>query len=218
MKFLAALIHAAAAASSQAGIDPLALVFDSLAPDPLVTDPLDMGEIIAKYEKAGVQFRSPLAKDGCDAAAFNGVIDCNLGLKLEFVNFTIRTIHVPTNASLWLQADLCPSVDGLPKCENSSTPHARIPIQEFAEEVTFQWTPPSPIELRPYTRYWFTVFTNSETINEAPIWLNGAKEFTTTNDRYTDVRLGYTYYPGKEWSMRHLRDGRKVPSLQVYTS
>ncbi|RHX98621.1 hypothetical protein DYB25_009045 [Aphanomyces astaci] len=112
MKLLAALIHAAAAASSQAGADPLALVFDSLAPDPLVTDPLDMGEIIAKYEKAGVQFRSPLAKDGCDAAAFNGVIDCNLGLKLEFVNFTIRTIHVPTNASLWLQADLCPSVDG----------------------------------------------------------------------------------------------------------
>ncbi|RHY45789.1 hypothetical protein DYB34_010839 [Aphanomyces astaci] len=218
MKFLAALVHAAAAASSQAGAGPLALVFDSLAPqDPLATDPLDTGEIISKYELAGVQFRSPPAAEGCETASGSGDIDCTLGLKLEFVNFTIRTIHIPTNASMWLEADLCPSAEGLPKCENSST-SARIPIQEFAEEVTFQWTPASPIELRPYTRYWFTVFTNSETINEAPIWLNGAKEFTTTNDPNTDVRLGYTFFPGKEWSMRHLRDGRKVPSLQVYTS
>ncbi|RLO06952.1 hypothetical protein DYB28_000099 [Aphanomyces astaci] len=113
MKLLAALVHAAAAASTQAGAGALALVFDSLAPqDPLVTDPLDTGEIIAKYEKAGVQFRSPLAADGCDTASYSGVIDCTLGVKLEFVNFTVRTIHLPTNASLWLQADLCPSVDG----------------------------------------------------------------------------------------------------------
>ncbi|RQM19892.1 hypothetical protein B5M09_010526 [Aphanomyces astaci] len=30
---------------------------------------------------------------------------------LEFVNFTVRTIDIPTNASPWLQADLCPSVE-----------------------------------------------------------------------------------------------------------
>ncbi|RHY65447.1 hypothetical protein DYB30_004703, partial [Aphanomyces astaci] len=98
----------------------------------------------------------------------------------------------------------------------SCAPPARIPIQEFAEEVTFQWTP--PIELKPKTTYSFTVFSNGETINESPIWLNGANEFTTKNDPNADVRLAYTYYPGSDWSLRHLRDGRVVPSLQVYTS
>ncbi|RHY21310.1 hypothetical protein DYB26_008536 [Aphanomyces astaci] len=218
MKFLAALVHAAAAASSQAGAGPLELVFDSLAPqDPLATDPLDTGEIISKYELAGVQFRSPPAAEGCETASGSGDIDCTLGLKLEFVNFTIRTIHIPTNASMWLEADLCPSAEGVPTCITSNT-SARIPIQEFTEEVTFQWTPASPIELKPNTTYSFTVFSNGETINESPIWLNGAKEFTTKNDPNADVRLAYTFYPGNEWWPRHLRDGRKVPSLQVYTS
>ncbi|KAF0706095.1 hypothetical protein AaE_014269, partial [Aphanomyces astaci] len=205
MKFLAALVHAAAAASSQAGAGPLELVFDSLAPQ----DPLDTGEIISKYELAGVQFRSPPAAEGCETASGSGDIDCTLGLKLEFVNFTIRTIHIPTNASMWLEADLCPSAEGnqsphlftcapfkriyihesfllgVPTCITSNT-SARIPIQEFTEEVTFQWTPASPIELKPNTTYSFTVFSNGETINESPIWLNGAKEFTTKNDPNAD--------------------------------
>ncbi|RHZ29648.1 hypothetical protein DYB37_013208 [Aphanomyces astaci] len=77
---------------------------------------------------------------------------------------------------------------------------------------------PSPIGLQPNTTYSFTAFSNGESLDESPIWLEGAKAFTTTNDPNTDVRLAYTYYPGKEWWPRHLRDGRKVPSLQVYTS
>ncbi|KAF0708082.1 hypothetical protein AaE_013358 [Aphanomyces astaci] len=220
MKFLAALVHAAAAASSQAGAGPLALVFDSLAPRDAE------GEVIFLYQNRGVQFRSPPAAEGCDTASGSGDIDCTIGLKLEFVNFTVRTIHLPTNASMWLQADLCPSVEGnqtpicsrVPKCKESCGTPPRIPIQEFAEEVTFQWTPPSPIVLQPNTTYSFTAFSNGETLDDSPIWLNGAKEFTNKNDPNADVRVAYKDYPGGPWLARIFFDPRKVPSLQVYTS
>ncbi|ETV63647.1 hypothetical protein H257_19422 [Aphanomyces astaci] len=132
-------------------------------------------------QNLGVQFCSPPVAEGCDTASGSGDIDCPTGLKLECVNFTVRTMHLPTNASIWLQADMYPLS-------------------------------------KPNTTYSFTVFSNGETLDESPISLEGAKAFTTTNDPNADVRLGYTYYPGKEWWPRHLRDGRKVPSLQVYTS
>ncbi|RHY21309.1 hypothetical protein DYB37_013167 [Aphanomyces astaci] len=184
MKFLAALVHAAAAASSQAGAGPLALVFDSLAPRDAE------GEVIFLYQNRGVQFRSPPAAEGCDTASGSGDIDCTIGLKLEFVNFTVRTIHLPTNASMWLQADLCPSVEG-----NQT-----------------------PICSRPNTTYSFTAFSNGETLDDSPIWLNGAKEFTNKNDPNADVRVAYKDYPGGPWLARIFFDPRKVPSLQVYTS
>ncbi|RLN99518.1 hypothetical protein DYB28_001635 [Aphanomyces astaci] len=153
MKFLAALVHAAVAASSQAGADPLALVFDSLAHRDAEGQPIFLSQNL------GVQFCSPPVAEGCDTASGSGDIDCPTGLKLECINFTVLTMHLPTNASIWLQ-DLYPLS-------------------------------------KPNTTYSFTVFSNGETLDESPISLEGAKAFTTTNDPNTDVRLAYTYYPGK---------------------
>ncbi|RHY13678.1 hypothetical protein DYB37_007161 [Aphanomyces astaci] len=209
MKFLAALIHAAAAASSQAGAGPLAVVLDSLAP-------VDNTTIaISKDQSVAVQFRSPPVADGCDTASGSGDIDCTLGLKLEFVNFTVRTIDISTDASLWLQAELCsPDVEeGLPGCTKSCVPH--IPIQEFAEQVTFQWSPPSPIELKPNTKYWFTVRSNGETKDKSPLWLLGGKNFADT--REDDVKLAYTK-SDDVWYAASTMFGRIMPWLQVYTS
>ncbi|RHZ15658.1 hypothetical protein DYB31_016210, partial [Aphanomyces astaci] len=53
MKFFAALVHAAVAASSQAGADPLALVFDSLAHRDAEGQPIFLSQNL------GVQFCSP---------------------------------------------------------------------------------------------------------------------------------------------------------------
>ncbi|RHY42934.1 hypothetical protein DYB38_009673 [Aphanomyces astaci] len=126
MKLFAALVHAAAAAS-QVEVDKLAVVFDSLAP----IDAGAKGSPISKAQGVAVQFPTFPASD----------LDCvSAAATLEYVNFTVSTLNI-TNESLWLQAELCPSANGLPHCTKSDTSE-RIPIQTFDEQVKFQWYPP----------------------------------------------------------------------------
>ncbi|RHY22052.1 hypothetical protein DYB32_009636 [Aphanomyces invadans] len=195
MKFLAGLVHAAAASQ---------VVFDNL-------DPLDTGATgtpISKDQGVAVQFRSlPAADTACNPT----------WLTLDFVNFTLNTINMGGNTSLWLQADLCPSVDGLPNCTKSDKP-ARIPIDKFAKRVKFQWFPASPIVLIPSTTYWFTVLSNGEVKNKLPIWMDGAKQFNTVNDPKKDVLLAYTATQGGPWTVDVPRENRTVSSLQVYAN
>ncbi|RHY68760.1 hypothetical protein DYB34_013953, partial [Aphanomyces astaci] len=92
MKLLAALVHAAtAAAASQVEVDRLAVVFDSLAP----LDTGDKGSPISKARSVAVQFPSfPASQVRCSTA----------GWTLEYVNFTLGTLDIPKDGSLWLQA------------------------------------------------------------------------------------------------------------------
>ncbi|RQM30010.1 hypothetical protein B5M09_012482 [Aphanomyces astaci] len=183
MKLLAALVHATAASE---------LVFDSLAPLG------DTGTTISKDKSVGVQFRTPHASSSAS-------------LVLDYVNFTLRTAHIPSNVELWLRADFFRTIYG-PKSRSPS----RIPIRTFAQQATYQWVPDSRIVLEPNTNYWFTVHSNGETKDELPIWLDGAKKFSTANDPLRDVAQAYTKTERGPWSVLPLSQNRTVPSLQVY--
>ncbi|KAF0748216.1 hypothetical protein AaE_007425, partial [Aphanomyces astaci] len=218
MKLFAALVHAAAAAS-QVEVDKLAVVFDSLAP----IDAGAKGSPISKGKSVAVQFPTFPASD----------LDCvDAAVTLEYVNFTVSTLNITTNESLWLQAELCPSANappfkpmhiheffplGLPHCTKSDTTE-RIPIQTFDEQVTFQWYPPPKFVLDPATTYWFTVHSNGETKDKLPIWLDGAKTFSTANDPRKEVLVAYTESEGGNWGVAFPVENRLVPSLQVYSS
>ncbi|RLO08272.1 hypothetical protein DYB28_003598 [Aphanomyces astaci] len=200
MKLLAALVHAAAAAS-QAEV-----VFDSLAP----LDKGDKGSPISKARSVAVQFpRFPASHVRCSTA----------GLTLEYVNFTLGTLDIPTDESLWMQTELCPS-ETFPS--RFAPLHQfrrleRIPIQTIAKRVTFQVFPPSPIVLEPATTYWFTVRSNGKTKNKSPIWLDGTKTFSTKNDPSKEMLVAYT--EGDTWAVAAApNEDRFVPSLQVYAS
>ncbi|RHY46270.1 hypothetical protein DYB30_012146 [Aphanomyces astaci] len=122
MKLLAALVHAAtAAAASQVEVDRLAVVFDSLAP----LDTGDKGSPISKARSVAVQFPSfPASQVRCSTA----------GWTLEYVNFTLGTLDIPKDGSLWLQAKFF--LLGLPHCTKSDA-LKRIPIETIAKRVTF---------------------------------------------------------------------------------
>ncbi|ETV63864.1 hypothetical protein H257_19202 [Aphanomyces astaci] len=200
----AAVVHAAAAAS-QVEVDRLTVVFDSLAP----LDAGATGSHISKDRGVAVQFPSfPASEAACGPA----------GRTLEYVNFTLNTLNIPTDESLWLQAALCPSANGLPNCVKSDTP-ARITIETFDRRVKFQWFPAVPIVLEPATTYWFTVLSNGETKDKFPIWLDGTKEFSTANDPRNEVLVAYTEKEGGPWDVLVRDDGnRLVPSFEVYAS
>ncbi|ETV68304.1 hypothetical protein H257_15746 [Aphanomyces astaci] len=203
MKLFAALVHAAAAAS-QVEVDKLAVVFDSLAP----IDAGAKGSPISKGKSVAVQFPTFPASD----------LECfDAAVTLEYVNFTVNTLNIATDESLWLQAELCPSANGLPHCTKSDTPE-RIPIQTFDEQVKFQWYPPPNFVLDPATTYWFTVHSNGETKDKLPIWLDGAKTFSTANDPRKEVLVAYTESEGGNWGVAFPVENRLVPSLQVYSS
>ncbi|RLO05103.1 hypothetical protein DYB28_005711 [Aphanomyces astaci] len=187
MKLLAALVHAAAASQVE-------VVFDSLAP----VDKWAKGSPISSGQSMAVQFPSP---GRCGTA----------GLTLEYVNFTLGTLDIPDDGSLWLQAEFF--LLGLPHCTNSDLEH--IPIVKIAKRVTFQVFPPSPFVLEPATTYWFTVHSNG-TKNKSPIWLDGTKKFSTKNDPSKEVLVAYT--EGDTWAVAVPTEDRFVPSLQVYTS
>ncbi|ETV67760.1 hypothetical protein H257_16119 [Aphanomyces astaci] len=192
MKLLAALVHAAAAASQ------VEVVFDSLAP----LDKGDKGSPISKARSVAVQFpRFPASHVRCSTA----------GLTLEYVNFTLGTLDIPTDESLWMQTEFF--LLGLPHCTNSDDLE-RIPIQTIAKRVTFQVFPPSPIVLEPATTYWFTVHSNGKTKNKSPIWLDGTKTFSTKNDPSKEMLVAYT--EGDTWAVAAApTEDRFVPSLQV---
>ncbi|KAF0772113.1 hypothetical protein AaE_002350, partial [Aphanomyces astaci] len=194
----------AAAAASQVEVDRLAVVFDSLAP----LDTGDKGSPISKARSVAVQFPSFPASQVRRSTA---------GWTLEYVNFTLGTLDIPKDGSLWLQPKLCPSVNGLPHCTNSDD-LKRIPIETIAKRVTFQVFPPSPIVLDPTTTYWFTVHSNGETKNKLPIWLDGTKTFSTKNDPSKEVLVAYTESEGGNWGVAAPTEDRFVPSLQVYAS
>ncbi|RHZ17604.1 hypothetical protein DYB26_015750, partial [Aphanomyces astaci] len=92
---------------------------------------------------------------------------------------------------------------------------SRIPIRTFARQAKFQWFPDSPIVLAPDTKYWFTVHSNGEPKDELPIWLDGAKKFSTANDPSLDVAQATKTELGP-WHVLPLSQNRTVPSLQVY--
>ncbi|RHY73287.1 hypothetical protein DYB38_013052 [Aphanomyces astaci] len=208
MKLLAALVHAAAA--SQVKVDGGSVVFDSLAP----LDNGAKGSPISRGQSVAVQFPTP---EHCGTD----------GLTLEYVNFTLGTLDIPDDKSLWLQAALCPSLRllnqykfrsfllGLPHCTNSDALE-RIPIHTIAKRATFQVFPSSPIVLEPATTYWFTVHSNRKTKKKSPVWLDGTKPFSTDNDPYKQVLVAYT--EEDTWAVAAPTEDRFVPSLQVYVS
>ncbi|RHZ04343.1 hypothetical protein DYB31_011310 [Aphanomyces astaci] len=189
MKLLAALVHAAAASQ-------VSVVFDSLAP----LDKGAEGSPISRGQSVAVQFPSP---ERCGTAE----------LTLEYVNFTLGTLDIPDDKSLWFQAEFF--LLGLPHCTNSDDLE-RIPIHTIAKRVTFQVFPPSPIVLEPATTYWFTVHSNGKTKNKLPIWLDGTKTFSTKNNPSKEVLVAYT--EGDTWGVAAPTEDRFVPSLQVYAS
>ncbi|RHY19327.1 hypothetical protein DYB25_009195 [Aphanomyces astaci] len=193
MKLLAALVHAAAAAASQVEVDRLAVVFDSLAP----LDTGDKGSPISRGQSVAVQFPIP-----CSTA----------GLTLEYVNFTLGTLDIPDDGSLWLHAEFF--LLGLPHCTNSDA--VGVPIETIAKRVTLQTIPPYPFVLDPATTYWFTLHTNGKTKNKSPIWLDGRETFSTKNDPKNKVLVAYS--EGDTWAVAAPTEDRFVPSLQVYAS
>ncbi|RHY41750.1 hypothetical protein DYB30_013451 [Aphanomyces astaci] len=194
MKLLAALVHAAAA--SQVKVDGGSVVFDSLAP----LDKGAEGSPISRGQSVAVQFPSP---ERCGTAE----------LTLEYVNFTLGTLDIPDDKSLWFQAEFF--LLGLPHCTNSDALE-RIPIHTIAKRATFQVFPSSPIVLEPATTYWFTVHSNRKTKKKSPVWLDGTKPFSTDNDPYKQVLVAYT--EEDTWAVAAPTEDRFVPSLQVYVS
>ncbi|RLO08259.1 hypothetical protein DYB28_004364 [Aphanomyces astaci] len=192
MKLLAAL--AAAAAASQVEVDRLAVVFDSLAP----LDTGDKGSPISSGQSVAVQFPVPCF---------------TTGLTIEYINFTLGTLDIPDDGSLWFHPQFF--LLGLPHCTNSDDLE-RIPIHTIAKRVTFQVFPPSPGVLDPATTYWFTLHTNGKTKNKSPIWLDGRETFSTKNDPKNNVLVAYS--EGDTWAVAAPTEDRFVPSLQVYAS
>ncbi|ETV92338.1 hypothetical protein H310_13384 [Aphanomyces invadans] len=193
MKFLAGLVHVAVASQ---------VVFDSR--DPLAKGAL--GTPVSRKHGAAVQFRTPSAAEAACGAA---------GLTVDHVTFTVDTSNMGEDPSLWLQVDLCPSVNDMPNCTKSDK-SARIPIDRFAKRVPFEWFPASPIVLDPLTSYWFTVLSNGENEKMLPMWMDGAKEFTSINDPDDYVLTAYT--KGGSWYVNAPFGDRTVPSMQVYTN
>ncbi|RHZ08235.1 hypothetical protein DYB26_010406 [Aphanomyces astaci] len=202
MKFLAALLQAIAASQT---------VFDSFLP------PYDgaTGTPISKTNSVSVRFRTPP-----EFSNPSGILSNSTEATLESVIFSLNTIGIPTNESLWLIGDLYPFFkfnqppDGynLPPI----APPSRIPIQSFAKHDMFQWFPPSNITLVPNTLYWFTLYSNGETKDKLPIWLNGVRKFSKANDPQNDVQLAYTNLRNGNWTFVPAHENRNVPSLQVF--
>ncbi|RHZ28917.1 hypothetical protein DYB37_008072 [Aphanomyces astaci] len=87
MKFLAALLHAIAASQT---------VFDSFLP---LYDGAT-GPPISKDNSVSVRFRTPP-----EFSTPSGILSNSTELTLESVIFSLNTIGIPTNESLWLIAN-----------------------------------------------------------------------------------------------------------------
>ncbi|ETV68431.1 hypothetical protein H257_15594 [Aphanomyces astaci] len=195
MKFLVALVHAIAASQ---------LLFDN--PAPIIQE----GRYSYPFNSAnhlGLRFRAPSLGDYGNHPGF-AVIST---LTLDYFKFSVETPkNIPTNASIWLRPELCPSVNDLPAC-NEPIASSRIPINGNVDKVNFQWTPKSPIILTPNTMYWFVLGSSSETKDIALGWFRGDNSFSPQNDHKVDVR--FVRYEGN--TVKPVI-GTIAPSLQVY--
>ncbi|KAF0699869.1 Aste57867_9579 [Aphanomyces stellatus] len=187
MKLLFALFHAAVASQ---------VVFDSLDPSPAGS----FGTPVTREQSLGLQFRN---------------VDVCGSVKLEYVNFTVSTENIENN-STWLQVALCPAENGLPKCaNNSNVAPQRFPVTAAAKRVQYSWVPSTDLTLRPATLYWFVLSSNAEQFNQAVIWLDGLKRFSTANDPKNDVLTAFTLSEAGDWASEPPKDNRAVSSMVV---
>ncbi|RHY25596.1 hypothetical protein DYB25_012337 [Aphanomyces astaci] len=173
------------------------------------------GPPISKDNSVSVRFRTPP-----EFSTPSGILSNSTELTLESVLFSLNTIGIPANESLWLIGDFSPVFkdNQSPDASNHPpiAPPTRIPIQSLDKHVMFQWFPPSNITIVPNTQYWFTLYSNGETKDKLPIWLNGARKFSKANDPQNDVRLTYTTTANGNWTIAPAHENRHVPSLQVF--
>ncbi|RHY84104.1 hypothetical protein DYB26_012138 [Aphanomyces astaci] len=213
MKFLAALVHAAAAAI------PIHWDFTNPAQG-------DEGVYIADGKWA-VAFRTPAS----------GTTDNTTGLTRNsnpsFFHFwfTISTdASVPATPSMSLQLELCPSAHDLPDCTNSIV-SLRIPISNDDVNTfnggnllrtsggnllrssggVYSWFPEPEIVGAPNTTYWFVLGASSESWVKGPIWLFGQRHFSTA----TNVNVATFNGEDNSWSLIPFNENNRLLSLIV---
>ncbi|KAF0704948.1 hypothetical protein AaE_014704 [Aphanomyces astaci] len=198
MKFLTAFVHAAAASQ---------LVFNN----PASWSDYKQSFPFFSNRTWAMQFRTP----SLGAYANDPAIVAISTLTLDHFNFAVEiNENITAGASVWLEPKLCPSVNDSPKCDQPIAT-SRIPIDDKVDILNIQWTPDSPIIVKPSTTYWFALRSSSETFSTSARWLAGDNWISSANDPVGDVRMAYIKTDIKQTTVLPRSDSSFTASLQV---
>ncbi|KAF0703998.1 hypothetical protein AaE_015155 [Aphanomyces astaci] len=209
MKFLAALVLATTT---------------SVVANVVLNNPAPVLEGVSIYsnEKWAVGFRTPAL--GTDEVVLRTTrtrrpprITRKPSPSLAYFKFAVSTYeNIPANASMFLQLELCPSVNDLPDC-TEPTPSSRIHIDSNGGGVDFRWFPDPYIVVAPNATYWFALGSSIETSDKQPTWLYGKNDFSTANNSTGDVKVAHLKGDGDSWTLLPQYENR-VPSLLVIST
>ncbi|KAF0703999.1 hypothetical protein AaE_015156 [Aphanomyces astaci] len=209
MKFLAALVLATAT---------------SVVANVVLNNPAPVLEGVSIYsnEKWAVGFRTPALEDDVILPG----ITRKRSPSLAYFKFAVSmNEYYPANASMFLQLELCPSVNDiftriflldLPDC-TEPTASSRIHIDSNGGGVDFRWFPDPYIVVAPNATYWFALGSSIETSDKQPTWLYGKNDFSTANNSTGDVKVAHLKGDGDSWTLLPQYENR-VPSLLVIST